>query len=189
MPDTSLRSTTALNVVGTAGKAFGTLMPTGLVVAVVGKGALGVVLLGVGAVCGALGVLADGRVKALEKLNETVRAAAERDAAAAEEVAREADERLAAATERDRVIDAALRIPVGTVADVNPSAIGVDAVDPRVLGLALRVEGDQLPYVDRQVDSRLREHLSRARSADQPALVCLYGPAKASKGREVAIDA
>ena len=80
----------------------------------------------------------------------------------------------------------ALRAPVCTVAAVRIQDVGVDAVDPRVLERALRVEGDQLPYVTRgEVDERLRTHLARAREGTGPALVCLYGPSKAGKTRSM----
>jgi tetratricopeptide (TPR) repeat protein len=98
---------------------------------------------------------------------------------------REAAERDAAAAARKHAIDVALRTAVCPAADVRPSAMGVDRVDPRVLERALIVAGGQLAYVHREVDARLREHLARARDGQGPALVCLHGPSKAGKSRSM----
>ncbi|MDQ3768835.1 MAG: hypothetical protein M3370_05055 [Actinomycetota bacterium] len=98
---------------------------------------------------------------------------------------REAAERAAAATAREHAIGSALRTEVRHAADVRPEAVGADRVNPRVLQRALSVDGDQLAYVHRHVDARLREHLARARDGRGPALVCLHGPSKAGKSRSM----
>jgi hypothetical protein len=170
MPNGPQTRTTVLNVVGTVGKVLSALLVVGLVAALAGKGTLGIVLLAVGAVGGAVGVVLDARVKALKARSDSLREARERDATAAE---------------LDRAIGSALRNAVCSVADVRLEAIGVDAVDPRVLDRAIGVEGDQLVYVHRDVDARLRQHLSRAQNGQGPALVCLYGPSKAGKSRSM----
>jgi tetratricopeptide (TPR) repeat protein len=82
-------------------------------------------------------------------------------------------------------VDAALRTPVCSLGELKLSAVGVDPVDPRVLEQALKVEGNQLAYVRRDVDERLRAHLVRAGDGSGPVLVCLHGPSKAGKSRSI----
>jgi hypothetical protein len=160
-----------LSVVGTVGKALFALCGAGVVAAAIGKGTLAVVLVVSGAVGGAIGVVSDARAKALER--REARAAADQ-------------EREAAAVRQEDEIASALLFRVCPVGEVPVEESGVDAVDPGVLERALRVEGDQLPYVTRgEFDERLREHLARARSGDGLPLVCVYGPAKAGKSRSM----
>jgi Flp pilus assembly protein TadD len=94
-------------------------------------------------------------------------------------------EQTTAQSARRCAVDVALRTPVGIVADLELERLGVDPVDPRVLAHALKVDGDQLAYVRRDVDARLRAHLARARDSDGPTLVCLHGPSKAGKSRSM----
>jgi hypothetical protein len=56
-------------------------------------------------------------------------------------------------------------------------------VDPRVLGRSTEVDRDQLRYIARGVDTRVRAHLARAHEGTGPTLVCLFGPSKAGKSR------
>jgi hypothetical protein len=152
------------------GKALGALLAAGVVAVVAGKGTLAAVLLVLGAVGAAVGVVADAHLKALERRHA-------RNAAQ--------DEQQAVAAARQRAIDAALRTEPCAVADVRAELIGVDPVDPRVLEQAFCVDGDQLAYVSRSIDEDLRAHLVRARDRVGPALVCLYGPSKAGKSRSM----
>jgi hypothetical protein len=134
------------------------------------RGTWATVLLVSGAAGAAASVIADARLKAREgrRARQTVD-----------------EEQEAAAAERQRAIDAALRTELCAVADVRAESIGVDPVDPRVLQQAFRVEGDQLAYVSRSIDEDLRTHLARARTGVGPPLVCLYGPSKAGKWRSM----
>ena len=162
---------TGLRVVATFGKSLAALLAGSAVAAVAGKGTLAIILVVGGVVGAGIGVLADERVKALER--------SDLQSAASEEQAR-------AAAERERAIASALRVGVCTVRDVIAENLGVDVVDPRILERALKVEDDQLPYVTRgQVDERLRQHLAEARAGRGPALVCLRGSAKAGKSRSM----
>lgn len=82
--------------------------------------------------------------------------------------------------------EVAMGATVCTVAATRIEELGVDAVDQGILERALQRDGDQLAYVTRgEVDERLREHLARACSGGGPALVCLYGPARAGKSRSM----
>jgi tetratricopeptide (TPR) repeat protein len=80
-------------------------------------------------------------------------------------------------------IQAAVRVEIGPVAHLSPEEVGVDPVDPEVLGKATHVEGQQLNYAQRDIDRKLREHVANARHGRGPALVCVHGPSKAGKSR------
>ena len=144
MPEKPQRWEAVLRVLGALGKTLGALLAVGVVAALFGKGTLAIVLLVIGAVGAAVGVLAPEGENALERARARRALEKERDAEL---------------SERDRAIEAALRTAVCCAADVSSDAIGVDPVDPRVLERALRVDGEQLAYVHRDVDARLRKHL------------------------------
>ena len=161
---------TGFRVISTIGKTLAALLAVGVVAALAGKGTLATVLLVVGAVGAASGLLAEECMKELERRRERLAIKEESDAAVAEQ---------------ERSLAAALRVNVCAAHSLRLDTTGVDAVDPDVLGRALRIEGVQLPYVTREVDVRLRGHLARARDGFGPALVCLYGPSKAGKTRSM----
>jgi hypothetical protein len=142
------------------------------VVGLFGAGFLAVPLIVAAAVIAGVWAFADAREKALR----------EREAQPTSRQARERGARGTGGQARDR----GLGVGVCTVAEVQIQEIGVDPVDPRVLGRALQREGDQLPYITRgDLDGQLREHLAQARSGGGPTLVCLCGPPKAGKSRSM----
>jgi hypothetical protein len=156
-------------VIGAVGKTLAALLPAGLVAALAGKGTLATILLAVGAVGGAVGVVAEARSKAVKD-------------AEAERATEKEQARVDAA--RERAIASALAVEVCAVGDVDLRQVGVDPVDPRILEHAfMRGRGDQLQYVPRAVDACLRQHLVRARDGTGPTLVCINGPSKAGKSR------
>ncbi len=73
-----------------------------------------------------------------------------------------------------------LRVPVGAVAGVVPTDIGVDpAVQAILLG------GQRPEYVERSKDAELREALSAAVTGRGPRVVVVRGPSKVGKSRSL----